>query len=177
MTFCINPSTYPLCNIPGHHPDSTPHIHDVAIPTAIPHAVLPGDVALVPSSLASTPDAPSPSVPTPVHVDEQPHGCTTARQYFGPCVLIPRPSDGYGKRPRFCHFTGSSCRWCSAKQPSTRTMPPTPRETSTSTSSVPPLLQFPSRTTQTSWCIPAHQRSRPQLLLNRCSMILQVRPC
>jgi hypothetical protein len=62
--------TYPLCNIPSHHPDSTPHIHDATTPTAIAHADLHDNVALVPSSLSSTPDAPSLSVPTPVRIDE-----------------------------------------------------------------------------------------------------------
>jgi hypothetical protein len=50
----FHPTSYPLCNIPSHHPDSTPHIHDAATPTAIAHAVLRDD-----TQLASTPDAPT----------------------------------------------------------------------------------------------------------------------
>jgi len=60
--------SYPLCNIPGHHPDSTPHIHDSAS-TTFPPTVLHDDAALVPASVAN-PDAPSSSVPAPRHVDE-----------------------------------------------------------------------------------------------------------
>jgi hypothetical protein len=62
--------SYPLCNISGHHPDLTPHIYDAATPTAIARADLHDTAALVPSSLASTPDAPSPSGSTPVRIDE-----------------------------------------------------------------------------------------------------------
>jgi hypothetical protein len=62
--------SYPLCNISDHHPDSTPHIHDAATPTAVARADLHDNAALVPSSRATTPDAPSPSVPTPVRIDE-----------------------------------------------------------------------------------------------------------
>jgi hypothetical protein len=62
-------SSYPLCNIPGHHPDSTPHIHDSATATAIARPDLHDNPALVPSSRATTPDAPSQSLPTPVRID------------------------------------------------------------------------------------------------------------
>jgi hypothetical protein len=62
-------SSYPLCNIPGHHPDSTPHIHDSATTPAIARPDLHDNPALVPSSHATTPDAPSQSLPTPIHID------------------------------------------------------------------------------------------------------------
>ncbi|KAF8257254.1 hypothetical protein EI94DRAFT_1759537 [Lactarius quietus] len=62
------PSSYPLCNIPGYHPDTTPHIHNVSASTSIPRAVLHDDAALVSVSPASTPDAPSASV-SALHVD------------------------------------------------------------------------------------------------------------
>jgi hypothetical protein len=60
------PSTYTLCNVPGHHPDSTLLIHDAANPTAISRADLYDNAALVPSSHATAPNAPSPSVSTPI---------------------------------------------------------------------------------------------------------------
>jgi hypothetical protein len=63
-------SSYLKCNIPDHHPDPTPHIHDATTPTAIARADVHDNAALVPSSLSSTPDAPSLSVPTPVRIDE-----------------------------------------------------------------------------------------------------------
>ncbi|KAN0140387.1 hypothetical protein V8E53_001596 [Lactarius tabidus] len=133
-----NPTTYPLCNVPGHHSHSTPHTPDVAIPTVISHAVLPGDVELVPSSLASTPDAPSPSVPTTVNVGNNPmdvplldnmsihassyraHQTATESVRDSATSLDPVAVIGAGNSP------------------STRTMPSTPHETSTSTSSVTP---------------------------------------
>ena len=60
------PFSYPLCNVPGHHPDSTPHIHDGSASTP---TVLHDNAALAFVSLAG-PDASSSSVPAPTHVDE-----------------------------------------------------------------------------------------------------------
>ena len=39
-------STYPLCSIPGHHPNSTGHSHDVSASTATPRPVLHDNDAL-----------------------------------------------------------------------------------------------------------------------------------
>ncbi|KAF8256953.1 hypothetical protein EI94DRAFT_1709866 [Lactarius quietus] len=66
----FDPSAYPLCNIPGHHPDPTPHISDASVSTTTPHAVLLDNTALVSLSSAGTPGAPSSSVPTALHVDD-----------------------------------------------------------------------------------------------------------
>jgi hypothetical protein len=66
------PSSYPLCTIPGHHPDSTPHIDDDSTSTTFTCA-LPHDdknIALVSSFLTSNPVATSPSTYTPLHVGE-----------------------------------------------------------------------------------------------------------
>ncbi len=63
-------TSYPLCNVLGHHPDSTPHIHEVTAFTTIARAVLHDNIALVPASLANTADAPSLSMPAPLPVDE-----------------------------------------------------------------------------------------------------------
>ncbi|KAF8270529.1 hypothetical protein EI94DRAFT_778229 [Lactarius quietus] len=63
------PSSYPLCIIPSHHPDSTPHLHDVSTSIAIPHVILHDDTAPVPISAARTPVALSSSIPA-LHVDE-----------------------------------------------------------------------------------------------------------
>ena len=57
------PSSYPVCNIPGHHPDSTPHFHDdsaSATAATFVHAA-PHDrenTAPVLSSLSSSPGTP-----------------------------------------------------------------------------------------------------------------------
>jgi hypothetical protein len=66
----FKPSSYPSCHIPGHHPNLIPHLHDAANPIAIAHAYLHDNAALVPSSLASTPGVPLPSVTTLVRSDE-----------------------------------------------------------------------------------------------------------
>ena len=64
-----DPSSYPMCNVPGHHPDSI-HIHDdSASPTFLP-ALLQDNASPLPASLAGTPHAPSSSLPAPAHVDE-----------------------------------------------------------------------------------------------------------
>ncbi|KAI9445699.1 hypothetical protein BJY52DRAFT_1194157 [Lactarius psammicola] len=54
------PSSYPLCDIPGHHPDSIPHIHDDSASTTFAHIAAPASVA--------SPDAPSSSVPASLHI-------------------------------------------------------------------------------------------------------------
>jgi hypothetical protein len=59
-------SSYPLCDIPGHHPDSALQIHNVSASEVNPCPVVHEDVALVPTF---PPDSPSPSVPAPVLID------------------------------------------------------------------------------------------------------------
>ena len=63
------PSSYPVCNIPVHHLDSTPHIHNVSAPAtfacALPHDH--NNTALVPSFFAATPSL---SARAPLRVDE-----------------------------------------------------------------------------------------------------------
>ena len=63
-----SPSSYPVCNVPCHHPD-TSHIHDTASPT-FPPSVLHDNAAPLSAPPAHTPHAPSSSVPAPAHVDE-----------------------------------------------------------------------------------------------------------
>ncbi len=64
------PSAYPLCRVPGHHPSSAPHIHEVSASITSPCAVMHDSAALFPDPFASSTDAPSFPVPAPVHVDE-----------------------------------------------------------------------------------------------------------
>jgi len=54
------PSSYPVCNVAGH-------IHDDSASTTLPPTVLHDNTALVTASPAS-PDAPSSSIPAPLHV-------------------------------------------------------------------------------------------------------------
>ncbi|KAH9061050.1 hypothetical protein EDB87DRAFT_1576439 [Lactarius vividus] len=63
------PSSYPLCNVRSHHPDSTPRIHEGIASATIVRSALHDNTALVPASLSSTPNAPSPSVPVPLPVN------------------------------------------------------------------------------------------------------------
>ncbi|KAH9015027.1 hypothetical protein EDB84DRAFT_798252 [Lactarius hengduanensis] len=67
----FEPSSYPLCNVPGHHPDSTPRMDGGSTSTAFAR-VLPHDhnnTALVPSFLASSPDRPPSSTRASVRVE------------------------------------------------------------------------------------------------------------
>ncbi|KAH9021438.1 hypothetical protein EDB84DRAFT_1512297 [Lactarius hengduanensis] len=66
------PSSFPLCKIHCHHPDSAPHTHDVSASTTCAHAVLHDhdNAALFPSFLSSSPDTPSSSASAPLPVDE-----------------------------------------------------------------------------------------------------------
>ena len=62
----FDPSSYPVCNIPGHHPDSTAHIHDDNAPTTsvrtAPHGH--NNTALVPSFPSHGPVTTSVSIHT-----------------------------------------------------------------------------------------------------------------
>jgi hypothetical protein len=67
-----DPTSYPVCKVPGHHPDTTSRIHDdhaaTAFPPAIPHD---GDkIPLVPS--LPTPYPPPSSTYASLPVDEMP---------------------------------------------------------------------------------------------------------
>ena len=64
------PFSYPVCNIPGLHPDPTPHIYDISDTTDTPRAVLHDDTALVAAPLASTPVSPPSSVRAPFYVGD-----------------------------------------------------------------------------------------------------------
>ncbi|KAH9057283.1 hypothetical protein EDB87DRAFT_1823795 [Lactarius vividus] len=60
-----DPSSYPLCNVPGHRPDSAPHIHADSASTTSARTVLRDTTALIPASLRYS-DTPSSSVPVPL---------------------------------------------------------------------------------------------------------------
>ena len=67
------PSSYPLCNIPAHQLDSTPHIHDISTSTAFVPVVLPDEdnTLLVPPPFAS-PDPLPLSSTVPLRVGDNP---------------------------------------------------------------------------------------------------------
>ena len=127
-------STYPLCNISGHHLDSTLRIHDVSSSVAIPRA---DNAAMVHASLSSTPDAPSPSITTPVHIDEDAVDVSLLDN-----ILVPAPSPLSRQiATENMHDSASSVHQASAADtrdnPPTRTMAPSIRETPTHTASIP----------------------------------------
>ncbi|KAN0139070.1 hypothetical protein V8E53_003072 [Lactarius tabidus] len=66
------PSSYPLCNVPGNHLNSTAHIHDDPVPTTMACAVpdVHDNATPVPSFLASSPQTPFSSTLTPLPVHE-----------------------------------------------------------------------------------------------------------
>ena len=63
----LEPSPYPLCNVPGHHPDLTTHIRDVSASPATPRPVLRDSDVLDPTF---PPNSSSLSVTIPVLIDE-----------------------------------------------------------------------------------------------------------
>ena len=65
----LEPSSYPSCNIPGHHPDSTSHAHDVSISTTFPRTV-PHDHDNTALVLSRNPDTPSLSAHAPLRAHE-----------------------------------------------------------------------------------------------------------
>ncbi|KAI9445692.1 hypothetical protein BJY52DRAFT_1216610 [Lactarius psammicola] len=65
----FSPTSYPLCNVPGHHPDSTTHTHDDSASTTLACATPHNNAALASTSSAN-PDPPSSSVPASCCVDE-----------------------------------------------------------------------------------------------------------
>ena len=131
-------STYPWCNIPDHHPDSTLQIHDASPCMAVfpSRAVLHDNAAVVVSSLSSTTNAPSPSITTPVHIDEDAVNVSLLDN-----VLVPAPSPQSRQiATENMHDSATSVDQASAadtRDPSARTMAHI-RETSMSTPSVPP---------------------------------------
>ena len=67
-----DPSSYPVCNIPGHHPDSTHHIHDDTASATLAHFVQHDTAAPLPYPLAAPVSrishVPSSFSPTPLPV-------------------------------------------------------------------------------------------------------------
>jgi hypothetical protein len=63
------PSSYPVCKVPGHFSDSTPHIYDDDVPatkaSAIPHD--PNNTSFVPSLTCPDPSSSSTHAPLPVN--------------------------------------------------------------------------------------------------------------
>jgi hypothetical protein len=133
--------SYPLCNFPGHHLHST-SIRDVSAPPSIAHAGYRNNGVPVPAPLTATPDASSPSVATPVHIDEKTLDVPPLYNYIS--VL---PSSHPAHQPAVENLSDSAA----SPDPlaaagaardidtsaSARTIPPATPETSTSTTSVP----------------------------------------
>jgi hypothetical protein len=132
-------SVYPLCKIPGHHPDSTARIHEVSASTAIPRAFPDDNNALIPTSL---PDAPSPSVRVPVHVDEHPmdvvllENTTAHASLYHAHQTVTESAHDYSTLP------DPAAAGAARDNPSARTMYPTAHATSTSTPSFPSPVTF-----------------------------------
>ena len=128
----VEASTYPLCNIPGHHPNTNTNIHDVSTSITIPPTVLHDDAAPVPSSLANTSDAPSPSLTTPAV------GVPLLDNMLVPAVLSNTHQTASENAHEFAPSPDPAAAEAVQDNPSTQTMPPITCETSTSATSVPP---------------------------------------
>ena len=128
-------STYPLCNIPGHHPNSITHTHDVSASTATPRSVLQDNAALDPTF---SHDAPSLSVTTPVLADEN---AVDVPQIDNVLVLAPSSRSDQTATETFHDSTtlpDPTAAVATLDNPSARTMAPIIRAASTSTTSAPP---------------------------------------
>ena len=82
------PSSYPICNIPGHHPDSTPHVNDASAR----EASIPEPAAITPIISSSLPASEShPDVTTPPPADEPSLGDLPSPiiQPFHPTCQVP----------------------------------------------------------------------------------------
>jgi hypothetical protein len=139
MAFILQEPSYPLCNIPDHHPDSTIHIHDVSVSTTIPRAVLHDNDALVPPSPADS-DVPSPSgLTSPIHVDEPPMDAPLLDNNTSvPASFHPPCQTGTGSVQDSSTSPDPAAAAATRDNTSTRTMPPTTCETSMSASSASP---------------------------------------
>jgi hypothetical protein len=125
------PSSYPLCNIPGHHSDSMPQINDAATPTSIADAVLRDD-----TQLASTPDAPTSSVPAPVHVYNNPMDLPLLESISAPLTPYPAHQISTGNLHDSTSSPDPAGPGAARDNPSAQTMAPSTCESSTPTSSV-----------------------------------------
>ena len=132
-------STYPLCNIPGHHPHPTTPIHDVSASTATPRSVLQDSAALDPTFPH---DVPSQFVITSVLTDEN---TVDVPQIDNLSVLAPSSRTHQTATETF-HDSATSPDPTAAVttrgNPSARTMAPNIRAASTSTTSAPPPAEI-----------------------------------
>jgi hypothetical protein len=135
-------SSYPLCNIPDHHPDSTTHTHDVPASATIPRAVLHDNDAPVPPPPT---DVPSPSVPTsPIHVDETSMDAPLLdNNTSAPASFHPPRQTTTGSVHDSATSPDPAAAAATRDNTSARTMPLTTCETSMSTSSAPPPAAVP----------------------------------
>ena len=129
-------STYPLCNMPSHHPHPTTPIHDDSASTSTPRHVLHDNAALDPTF---PPDASSPSVTTPVLADEN---TVDVSQIDNIIVSAPSSSCALQTATETFHDSATSPDPTAAvdtrDDPSARTMAPTILASSMLTTSVPP---------------------------------------
>ncbi|KAH9021435.1 hypothetical protein EDB84DRAFT_1512284, partial [Lactarius hengduanensis] len=160
------PSSYPLCKIPCHHPDSAPHTHDVSASTTCAHPVLHDhdNAALFPSFLFGCPERlPHPHLPLSLSVkpsdvpppDHKVHNISVpvstlfAYQTTVQCGrIIATPPD-----PVTAHATPGGIDAfarivpLSTSQPSASNPPPSPKaSTSHTPSDVPDVPSSPSPT-------------------------------
>ena len=168
--------SFPLCDTSGHHPDSTPHIHDVSNSTTIARAVQHDGATLVPTSPSSTHPVPPPlSVSVPLHADEN---------------VVNAPRLDNHTVPAFLHsahqtVTDSESVLDSAASPNPATASVARDiETSAQTMSLTSPGSLPSNSSVSSTCAVPFQNvlvhsdasdTRFQIVLNQGSMMSQVR--
>ena len=135
------PSSYPLCDIPGHRPHLVTHIHNVSASTATP-LVLRDNTAPGPTF---PPDAPSHSVTTPDLVDEN---TVDGPQIDNTLVLAPSPrahQTATGDSHDSTTSPDPAAAVVTRDETSAQTMALTVRAASTPTTSVSPLAEVSSQ--------------------------------
>ena len=130
-------NSYPLCNIPGHHPDSTPQIHDASTSLPISRADLCDNPAPLTPSIVSTPNSSFLSLTTSIHVDENALDVPPLDD-----MLVPALSSCAHQTPmenlRNFPTSPDPAVVATTQDNYSAQMSPTIRETSTSTTSAPP---------------------------------------
>jgi hypothetical protein len=128
-----NRSTYPLCNVPGHHLYPAAYIHDVSASEAIPHSALHDNYALVPTFPLAMP---SPFVTAPVRVDDNPMDAPQLDNTSAPASLHRT----HQMATELVHYSSVSPNLAASGEarnnPSARTIPVPSHETSTSAPSI-----------------------------------------
>jgi hypothetical protein len=132
-----HPSSYPSCNVPGHHPYLPAYLLNASASTAIHHAVLDDNNAIVP---ASPHDAPLLSILAPFHVDENPVDVPVLDSTLAPASLYLTHQKAMETVRDSATSLNPAASGAARNNPSAQTIPSPVFETPTFTDSTHPVL-------------------------------------